>query len=1525
LACVNTIENYTLSGTGGYPIVEGETVEWFVSPAGIKNPNKENVSIEWKTQGGPYLVTAKVTSVCSSNLTNVGKTVTIGGPKLSTPGAISRVFTTTCINQQTSFSVSPVAGASAYRWISNSTTTSSSPQHITTYSNAGNYIVSVEASNGYCWSDKSTVPVEIQGNPTYIVATGPTSACQGPFITFTAPFLAGHTYKWTYDNAVVDGPSNESTIKLKWNTTGNKKVDVQSVNSCGVMSPIVGSSPMNSGIRIEIVEPNLQMGSIDGSNRACLSSYLYSLTQPQNISTLTWSIDPPSMGTVQPLPGSNPTKINITWTSTGTATVTALATNACGSTQSVTLSVIVQNGIQPTAPAILGPSEVCLNSSPQTGYAVPPPDNVTYSWAITGTNGTGTLMNSTFFVAWSSGGTSYITVTPYNGICTGNPSGLYVNVGAAPVAGTLATSIASACVNGSTDLIHTGFSGVTSYERRHKIDEGGWSNWVSTGTTGIQLENWGVSKTTDEFRAKVSPLLGNCPIAYTNSAQTILYSSTLPGQLISLPSSTCSDQTLLIGSSNSNGDSKDWKVKIGAGAWTTFSTSNTPSTSYTPSNVSASDVVYYFQTSVKNGDCPLATTNVVSTSVKPRVTLTAGDQTICSGTQTDIPLTSNIVATYSWTVKSATNVTGATAGSGSFIRQVLTNSTNNTVGTVVYTVKATGNGCASPDKDVTVMVNPLPVVIAADKTICGGVGSNRSITSSVANSTFSWIVKSTTNVTSAAAGSGSNINQVLTCTPQTAINGTAIYTITATANTCAGPAKDVTITVNQKPVLDPAVTDKTICSNTSSSLALISIPTGSTFGWTATPTNVTGSAAGSGSSINQTLTSSVTGKVVYGIIPTLNACTGTVSNITVNVNPLPDVLVSDQTICSDATSNVSITSSIAGTTFSWIVKSSTGATGASSGNGSSIQQTLSNLTTVDGVVVYTITPVVNSCTGNSKDVTVTVRPKPVVTAADQTICSGATTNVLLNGNTTGVTKSWTVKSATNASGASSGTGDVISQTLTNSSTTTGTVTYSVTPSANGCSGTPIDVTVTVMPTAIVIAPDSKDICSGESSNISLTSNPAGATFSWTAAATNVAGASSGSGSNINQTLTSANGGDVVYTITPSFGGCLGTPKNLTVNVKGLPVGTVQNPTTCSGVSTTVQLAASIPSTFSWVLKSSSNLSGTILNAGTTSFITNTYRNVSGSTGSAVYEVTPQASGCNGLPYLVTISVKPEPVVTTPDKSICSGQPSSVALTSNVSGSTFTWTVKTVSNVSGAVAGSGSSINQTLTNTTTSAGYVIYGVTASANGCTGAAKDVRVTVNTLPTVLSFNGPGPVCPGNVYSFSVTLEGGNYSAYTYVWTKPSNWTVNSQSLNTISYLVPSSNPAYGGVQVTVTRNGCSVAAGRTAYPCGTTYTMKSPASVEEFDNIEPEATVTEPSVYPNPASAQFTVHLPESKEHDYRVSVYSQLGKTVFDSVLPKGTNKKIISTSTISSGVYFVCVRDDKGQIILHNRIVIANED
>jgi uncharacterized protein (TIGR02145 family) len=83
-------------------------------------------------------------------------------------------------------------------------------------------------------------------------------------------------------------------------------------------------------------------------------------------------------------------------------------------------------------------------------------------------------------------------------------------------------------------------------------------------------------------------------------------------------------------------------------------------------------------------------------------------------------------------------------------------------------------------------------------------------------------------------------------------------------------------------------------------------------------------------------------------------------------------------------------------------------------------------------------------------------------------------------------------------------------------------------------------------------PLSKSICSGESTNISLTSSISGTNFHWTASLTtgNISGYSADSGLVINQILVNSlsTPGVVTYHITPEFGSCLGTTVDFLVTV-----------------------------------------------------------------------------------------------------------------------------------------------------------------------------------------------------------------------------------------------------------------------------------------------------------------------------------------------------------------------------------------
>ncbi|MBK6991525.1 MAG: DUF11 domain-containing protein [Chitinophagaceae bacterium] len=229
-------------------------------------------------------------------------------------------------------------------------------------------------------------------------------------------------------------------------------------------------------------------------------------------------------------------------------------------------------------------------------------------------------------------------------------------------------------------------------------------------------------------------------------------------------------------------------------------------------------------------------------------------------------------------------------------------------------------------------------------------------------------------------------------------------------------------------------------------------------------------------------------------------------------------------------------------------------------------------------VTYTIAAS-GSCPSFMTTASITVNAVPVGSASPQAICSGATTSVTLNSTIVGTTYSYTAAIQTTPTGGtitghSGGTANPIAQTLTNTGTTAGVIRYTVTPSANGCTGSTFTVDVTVNPTPNAIAtPSSQNICNATAiTPIVLTSGVAGTTFAWVrdnnATVTGIA--ANGSGTPITGTLTNTTNAPVTvtFTITPTANSCPGTPITVTVTVAPTPtVDQPANQTVCVGTMT----------------------------------------------------------------------------------------------------------------------------------------------------------------------------------------------------------------------------------------------------------------------------------------------------------------------------------------------------------------------
>jgi gliding motility-associated-like protein len=590
--------------------------------------------------------------------------------------------------------------------------------------------------------------------------------------------------------------------------------------------------------------------------------------------------------------------------------------------------------------------------------------------------------------------------------------------------------------------------------------------------------------------------------------------------------------------------------------------------------------------------------------------------------------------------------------------------------------------------------------------------------------------------------SGTNTTAVITIIDREAFgnNDFAIDDLYFRETPTCNYQKSVTITVNPNVALTVGTITHPTCS-TSGSVVLNGLPAGN---WTINPGAITGNTA------SVTISNLGTGTYNY-TVTNANNCTST--PVRVDINPIPN----NVTPTFNAISPVCV-----GTSITLPLVSANGVNG-----------TWSPAFNPNTTTTYTFTPNPGECaTTATIQVVVSQIPSVIATPTSETICSLQSSGISLSSAIVGTTFSWTT-TATDVSGDVSGTGDVISQVLTATGTQIGNVQFTITPTNNGCSGAPINVTVLVTPKPTLIATAaSNSICSGSATAISLVGSMPNTNFSWNLIQNNVTGGSIGTGIAITQILSTItnSSGEAVYAITPEVNGCRGITSTISIIVNPIPVAII-NPaageTLCSGQTTSISFSSPVINTnFDWTIVNQNNLNGALPGSGTS--IAQTLSVVLPSVGTATYEVTPTSNGCFGTPVQVSVNVKPIPDFSAaPTQApICSGDTTSIVLTPSLTGTTESWTV-VQNGVTGALGASGTSIIQVLQTTTSAVGDAIYTITPALNGCVGTPISVTAIVNPLPRPSLTGGNICVDALGVAFTTYTLNSNlNNTDYTFQW---------------------------------------------------------------------------------------------------------------------------------------------------------------
>ncbi|MBE0646730.1 MAG: hypothetical protein IH596_02990 [Bacteroidales bacterium] len=211
-------------------------------------------------------------------------------------------------------------------------------------------------------------------------------------------------------------------------------------------------------------------------------------------------------------------------------------------------------------------------------------------------------------------------------------------------------------------------------------------------------------------------------------------------------------------------------------------------------------------------------------------------------------------------------------------------------------------------------------------------------------------------------------------------------------------------------------------------------------------------------------------------------CTDTVQLATTPAPQISNNIISD-TICSGESTNIHLTSNITGTLFHWLPTLTTGnITGFIPDSGLVISQMLTNHIATAGLVTYSVTPKVGSCTGSPVNFTVTVNPgdssKVVIDASVNNICEGTLVTFTTTPTNPGTNPNYQWKVNGIDSGGNIQTfmysplnGDLVNCTMTSSIPTC----ISNNPAT---SNTIIMIVNPNLPVGVTVSPTANDVCAG---------------------------------------------------------------------------------------------------------------------------------------------------------------------------------------------------------------------------------------------------------------------------------------------------------------------------------------------------------------------------------------------------------------------------------------------------------------
>ncbi|WP_276363155.1 PKD-like domain-containing protein [Daejeonella sp. H1SJ63] len=1137
---------------------------------------------------------------------------------------------------------------------------------------------------------------------------------------------AGATYTWTNSNTAIGLASSGSGNVPSFTAINN---GTASISSNITVTPYFNGCSGPSVTYTITVNPLPKVNvPIDYTLCAGTSVDITAFSSSSAGTTFTWTNSNTSIGLAASGSGNLPAFTAINYTSapiSTTITVTPTLNGCAGPSSSYTIT------INPLPEVIVpGSFIICAGATVSAQNFGSTPAGASFTWTNSNTsiglpaNGTGNVPSFTAVNNTSSPITATITVVPRLNGCAGPAKTYTITINPQPIISGISNSIVCAGEIIESSNFTSNIQG-TTYR---------WTNsntaigLAASGTgnvpsfTALNSSVFAVSAT-----ITVTPVLNGCsgtPVKYTITIN--------PLPVI----------TSAVATAESQCDFKDGTIIISASGMQPLEYSIDGGSTFIRNNGNFTGLpAGSYSVMVRNaGGCIISgpTLSVSSPDAPPPPSVNTYANPVCEGTTLILSVKNpNPLAIYTWTGPLGFKAIGAS----------ITRPDSDPSMSGTYAVTATLNSCVSDSHSFDIVVSPLPTLtVPQNQTYCKGVPIPENILSSTpSGANFTW-TNSRPEIGLAAGGSG-NI-PAFVATNNTNLPIIAIITITPTLNGCTGKTYTYTITVNPLPVIKVPASSVICADEIVPSSNFTSNISGTSYSWTNSNTAIGLAASGTGN-VPSFKAANLTGSVITAVItviPTVNGCKGEAISYSITVNPLPIIsaaIATNETICNIKDGTITITAS------------GTQPLEYSVDGGNTFVQNGGNFTGLEAGSYPVVVRNSNGCLAIGPILSISspgAPPSPSVNTYSP-ICAGEPLVLSVLNPDPQITYKWVGPKGFTAIGPS--------VTRPNSDPSMS-GNYAVTAMLNSCVSIARVFEVKINPAPALVVPESLTYCNGAAIPESyFYSTPPGATITWTNSRPEIGLPASGTG-NV-PSFNAINNTDLpitaVITVVPTLDGCQGPEHNFTITINPTPrVIVPADLILCAGTkSSVINFSSNTPgTTYTWT---GSNLSIGLAASGSGEIPVFTAANKSTSIIQSIITVTPILNGCQGPSSSFTISVKPLPRLsnTSLSQSLCTGSNSKeVLLTSDIPGTSFTWTSDAPSGLEGyAIRGTNKIPVQTLINTKSVPDTITYTIIPTYDGCAGPASKYTIIIHPLPTA-TISGGKTACYGSTSTLNVKLTG-------------------------------------------------------------------------------------------------------------------------------------------------------------------------